>query len=161
MINKIKSNSREIITMLILLFFISCDKPKNNAEEKIFRYVKSYQYHEKDVTDFSFLSKYKNLEILDLTGTSVEDLSFLKHITKLKFLILIDTKVKSLDSIKHLENLEELHLKGTNVKDLSPLKKLKKLNIDGQFAKTIIDNSLSFQNIDIESLRIHDYECFF
>jgi len=135
-----------IFIMLILIF--SCNKYEddlikdNIAENIILNKVKIYQYHKKDVTDFSFLSKYKNLRALDLSGTNVKDISFLKELTKINTLLLINTKVKDITPVKYLTKLHQLFINRTLVKDLTPLKNLKELSIIKTDNKDIISAGL-------------------
>ena len=79
----------KIIIILLVLTITSCSQ--NNEVQKVYNNnIKTYQYHDKDITDFSFLSRYNNLEALDLSGTNVKDLSFLKKLKRLKTLVLIN-----------------------------------------------------------------------
>jgi Leucine-rich repeat (LRR) protein len=100
------------IILLITILVFSCNKEnlKPFCKDSLSQDGKIFQCHNNKVKDFSFLTKdkYKNLEALDLTGTSVNNLSFLKSLPNLKALLLINTKIKDITNIKYLLNLEEL-----------------------------------------------------
>ena len=150
----------KLITILLLIISLfSCNKenPKSFCKDSLSKDGKVFQCHDKRVKDFSFLSKdkYKNLEALDLTSTSVKNLSFLKSLPNLKALLLIDTKIKDITNIKYLLNLEELYLSRTEVKEISSLRELNKLNmlhIDNTKVKTI--ENLSLKQLDIRNTAI-------
>jgi len=146
-----------IIIFLIFFIFLSC------KEEKIFYNVRTYQYHEKDITDFSFLSKYKELRVLDLSNTNIKSLSFLKDLTELRVLILNNTNIKSIREIKYLKKLEKLYLDTKKIKDKTPLiefnKRIKKMGmfncstiIDEDCGEEELTNIFSFKDKDITFL---------
>lgn len=73
------------------------------------------------VSDLSPLEKLKNLEYLDVSGTQVVDLEPVASLRNLKFLNLTDTKVCNIHGLEKLRKLSELDLVGTNIRSLEPL----------------------------------------
>ena len=133
-----------VIYILFILFIfyidISCSTKKD--ENLCPRYLidtTSYQCHNPKAKNFSFLSKYKNIKILDLTGTYVESLSFLNSLKKIEILI-VDSSTINQENIK---------------KELLGYKNLKIINSDKSLPdiiKQYLDFSFSFIKKDIEDL---------
>ena len=110
----------KILLVVIFLFVIlSCSK--SNAEQAIYDNIRTYQYHEKDIKDFSFLSKYKNLELIDLSETLVNDLSFTKKLPKLKKIILenVTDDYKKIKYFMNIIKLNKIKIYGVNNFDFS------------------------------------------
>ena len=120
-----------IILILVSLVLFSCSKTKssksvklNIAEQKLYDDIREYQYHEKDVKDFSFLTKYKNLEALDLSGTNVKDISFIKDLKKLRILILENTSIELEEVNKYVKEFDSdfgkafIYKKETNTRQI-------------------------------------------
>lgn len=81
------------------------------------------------LTNISDLKYFKNLEVLDLGGTSLKDISVLSGLTKLKELYLNETKVTDISALSKLTNLKELDLSETSVSNVSALSGLTKLEV--------------------------------
>ncbi len=85
--------------------------------------------------DLSDLSKFKNLETLDLNMSSAKDISVLSEVTGLKTLSLSDTSVSDISALSGLTELEELYLSGNSISDesigtVTELPNLKRLSFD-------------------------------
>ncbi|KAL0228208.1 hypothetical protein RCL1_004351 [Eukaryota sp. TZLM3-RCL] len=96
--------------------------------------LKSLNLPRKKVENISEISKFPNLETLDLSNVKlpgnykITDISFLFSCIKLKSLSLEGSEVTDLSPLSLLVDLESLSLKGTKVLDLWPLKDLTTLS---------------------------------
>ncbi|KAL0217371.1 hypothetical protein RCL1_007952 [Eukaryota sp. TZLM3-RCL] len=97
--------------------------------------LRSLNLSERLVKNICVLSKFTNLETLDLSNVKIAednkpitDISFLSAFTKLRSLTLDGSKVTDLSPLSVLVELENLSLKNTIVFDLWPLKDLAKLS---------------------------------
>ncbi|KAL0224641.1 hypothetical protein RCL1_002553 [Eukaryota sp. TZLM3-RCL] len=95
--------------------------------------LKSLNLSHKRVENISEISKFTNLETLDLSnvtldGNRITDISFLSSCFKLKSLTLDDSDIIDLSPLSLLVELESLSLKNATVFDLWPLKYLRKLS---------------------------------
>jgi internalin A len=75
------------------------------------------------------LSKFRNIEKLDASGTSIKDLEFLKGMQRLKILDISKTAITSLAGLERLSMLEELNCSGLKLTNISPLEGLTNLMI--------------------------------
>ena len=78
-------------------------------------------YYQNGITDISFLRELKNLEILELSGTSISDVSALAELKNLETLYLYNTDISDVSPLSGLTNLQTLELQNTAVSDLAPL----------------------------------------
>ncbi|KAL0217224.1 hypothetical protein RCL1_007707 [Eukaryota sp. TZLM3-RCL] len=96
--------------------------------------IKSLILTDKCVEDISEISKFTNLETLDLSNVrlpnrnKLTDISFLSSCLKLKSLFLDESDVTHLSPLSSMTDLLRLRLCNTQVHDLSPLKELSKLS---------------------------------
>jgi len=74
-------------------------------------YVPPWRY-EKRIIDIRGLEKLPKLEILDLSGTSIQSVDSLGYIKNLKALSVSYTDISDLEPIEKLTNLQELNLTG-------------------------------------------------
>lgn len=88
------------------------------------------------------LSQFKELEILDISGTNISDLSGLKNVPNLVELDCSNSEmIEDLSPLENMRRLEILNCYNTSVANLDPIKylSLKQLNVGLSF---IADNSL-------------------
>ncbi|KAL0216991.1 hypothetical protein RCL1_007474 [Eukaryota sp. TZLM3-RCL] len=96
--------------------------------------IKSLMLSEKLVEGIVEISKFTNLETLDLSYVTlpnkykISDISFLSPCLKLKSLYLDESDVTDLSPLSSMTDLLRLRLCNTQVHDLSPLKELSKLS---------------------------------
>ena len=79
------------------------------------------------VSDLSFLTQLKSLEIINCNETPVIDLSPLFDLPKIREIYCQNTAVSDLSSLTQLKSLEIVNFGETKVSDLSPLSDLTKL----------------------------------
>lgn len=116
------------------LYLIHCREVNNlNALSKLTNLTTLDLSYNKNIVDFSILSKLNNLIALILIGTNINnnDLLLISKITELRKLNLaycrgindLNALSKLINSISKLTNLEELNLHFNQIKDISALKK--------------------------------------
>ncbi len=149
---------REVVAAIL-------SKKLNNLNNDDFLKVTALHLNGKRLSDIKLLAKFRNLEVLDLSGINfptikipkwkvvlgkwgiinlpkipVYDLSPLKKLSNLRILILSTTPVNNIEPLATLTNLKTLKINGTDVYDLEPIKVL--LNIE----------SLDLSNTQISTL---------
>lgn len=82
-----------------------------------------------DISDLSTITNFKVLQSLDLRNTKINDISALSKLRKLESLYISNTQVTDLTPLKKLTNLTLLSIDGLAVTDFTPIKALKKLTI--------------------------------
>jgi hypothetical protein len=85
--------------------------------------ARSWQKKPDELTD----EDYREIIVLDLSGSEISDLEPMKGLRSLQSLHLRRTQVSNLEPIKGLSSLERLDLGGTEVSDLEPIKGLSSL----------------------------------
>lgn len=127
-------------------------------DESVYKHIENFlQKTELDVSlnpeiiDLTPLSKMRNLEELNISGTGVNDLSPIRTLTNLKslkcemtginslspliyctnieVLMINDTQIEDLTPAENFTNLEELYCFNTNISDISPLSSLINLKV--------------------------------
>ena len=87
----------------------------------------------KNIKDFTLISKFERLEIIDISNTNISDISFLEKNKKIKELYLnYCEKIIEFKHISKLKRLETLKVSDTNISDISFLEEnqnLKKLEM--------------------------------
>ncbi|SDQ04792.1 leucine-rich repeat domain-containing protein [Flagellimonas zhangzhouensis] len=73
------------------------------------------------LTDFSALSKMKNLRVLEISDTAIENLDLLNGLTNLADLDISRTKVADISQLKNCSNLGAINISQTEIEDISPL----------------------------------------
>ncbi|MFC2145968.1 COR domain-containing protein [Acidobacteriota bacterium] len=73
------------------------------------------------------LTKFQQLEQLDLYKTQISDVSSLKELKWLTMLVLESNQISDISSIKELKELTELNLGNNQISDIACLKELKRL----------------------------------
>ena len=155
------SISHNIFLIFVVLLLSSCNNKSNLCPNGMSKNKKIFQCYNKKTKDFSFLSKYKQLEAIDLTGSGVKNINFVKNLENLKILILINTNVEDISALKNNKKLEELYLSNTLVKELSPLSKLtnlKILHIENTDIKINILKTLNLKQLSLENLFADEYD---
>jgi len=91
--------------------------------------LKSLTVHSVASNDFSFLSKLKSLEKLDISGIALsdDDLALIGSSTTLTDLSLTDCNLSSITPLAGLHNLVRLDLSGNSVRDLTALTNMHQL----------------------------------
>ena len=89
--------------------------------------------------DLTPLRGLTNLEILDLSHTSVCNLEAIKDLINLCKIQLLYSNVSDLEPLRGLTNLEELSFFGTNISNIEPLKDLKNLHRLDLPCKNVLD----------------------
>jgi len=79
------------------------------------------------IQDLSLLNRAPNLELLDISGTSIVDISGVSE--KLETLKANDTPLSDVSPLRRLGRLRELDLSGTKVQDISSLANLAHLTV--------------------------------
>ena len=80
------------------------------------------------IEDFTLISKFERLEILNVGETRISDISFLEENKNIKELSLYDCKrINDFKSISKLENIKILDIGKTNIFDISFLEKNKNI----------------------------------
>lgn len=80
------------------------------------------------IRDFSPLTKFTALELLNLRGNQIKDITFLTGLTNLRWLFLSNNQISDVSPLSELVNLEELHLAGNPIKNRKPLLELLRKN---------------------------------
>lgn len=89
---------------------------------KYCRDVKNLDLGHNFITDISFISEMKNLEVCIIGLNSWSDLSPIANCTKIHYLEISDTQLDSLEALRGLKNLKNLNAANNrNLSDLSPL----------------------------------------
>jgi internalin A len=78
--------------------------------------LKELYLNKTSISDFSLLSRFKNLEYLGLDDTQIGDLSDLKELKKIKWLYVGKTSIHDFSLLKRLNNLERLGLNDTQIR---------------------------------------------
>ena len=100
-----------------------------------------------DISDFSFLSECRQLEILRICYSDTTDFSFLKSCKKIVDIDLQESQIKDADDLKSLKNLETICIYDTPLsKDETEVESLCKAFPN---AKIFISED-KVQNIDIK-----------
>lgn len=112
-------------------------------------------------------SNWQELEILDLSFSSVERLNPIFHTNSLKILNISNTQIDSLNPIRNHERLEELNISFSNIQKTGLIERfpnLKKLNISGLQIENLnfLKNNaaleeLNLSHTNISELKILDY----
>ncbi len=82
-----------------------------------------------DLDDLEPLSQFRELRILNLSGTAVYDLSPLRNLTHLEVLTCANSQVRSLEPLRYATELKELYLSHTKVTQLQPITRFSQLRI--------------------------------
>ena len=82
-----------------------------------------------DLDDLEPLSQFRDLRILNLSGTAVYDLSPLRNLTHLEVLNCTNSQVRSLEPLRYATELKELYLSHTKVTQLQPVSRFSQLRI--------------------------------
>lgn len=99
-----------------------------------FCYYLEEDYKQYGKTDFAFLQKLPELEVICITGNRLQDVSVLANLHKVKHLVLEDNPVKTIAPLKDMQSLEQLELEFcglTCLEDLSEFRALKILFLEG------------------------------
>lgn len=89
---------------------------------KYCRDVKNLDLGHNFITDISFISEMKDLEVCIIALNSWTDLSPIASCTKIRYLEIADTRLDSLEALRNLKNLKDLNAgNNRNLSDISPL----------------------------------------
>lgn len=159
----------EVISIIDTVMITKNDSTVS-LDENIFKHIENFlQSTELDVSlnpeiiDLTPLSKLRDLEDLNISGTGVNDLSPIRTLTNLKslkcemtgintlaplvyctnieVLMINDTQIEDLSTVVNFEKLEELYCFNTNIVDLTPIDGLENI-------KVIWANDTKIENID-------------
>lgn len=72
------------------------------------------------VVDADFLSRFPNMEVLDLSGNRLTALEGLEHLPRLRRLTLSGNQLSTVEGLEHLGQLVELDLSGNDLSELPP-----------------------------------------
>ncbi|KAL0220260.1 hypothetical protein RCL1_000115 [Eukaryota sp. TZLM3-RCL] len=147
------TNSSEIKTLVISFEHgFDLDFSYCNGTVDLFLYshclrLKSLNLSRKIVENFSEISKFTNLETLDLSNVKlpgnnqITDISFLSSCIKLKSLFFDGSKVTDLSplSLASFKNLVNLSLANNNITDITPLSSLLKLERLSLYNTNVLD----------------------
>ncbi len=109
-----------------------------------------------NLSDLSFLSGLKSVEILKLRGNQISNLRPLQELNNLRKLYLSDNQIKEIEPLLTLKNLEILDISGNEIKELEiegGFERLRELTIRGKIER------ISFRErrkIGLKSLIISD-----
>lgn len=81
--------------------------------------LRTLDISKQDISDISFLSNFKLLEALNISGTQIKDLSPIKDLTNLRELDISATKVDTLLHLQNLTKLEKLDVSGLKIYSLA------------------------------------------
>jgi internalin A len=81
-----------------------------------------------NITDWSFLSYFENLELLDLSGESFCDASFLNGLSNLKYLNISGNNLSNIEHLKKLTSLEYLNIGSNKIKNIEVVCDLPSIN---------------------------------
>jgi len=107
-------------------------------------------------SDISSVANFKNLEALDLRGTSVVDLKPILKLKRLKKLLLTNTPTSDLNQINSIENLSELYIGQSKVSNLDGITALKQLHTLSLTGTSIKDISVLAQLDSLRDLTLWD-----
>lgn len=88
--------------------------------------------------DWGFLSRFEELECLEMWNYGIRDISFVRSMRKLKRLILSGNQIADISPLADLTDLELLYIDNNRISDISPLSNLRKIRHLG-----LIGNSIS------------------
>ncbi|MCF6256387.1 MAG: NACHT domain-containing protein [Gammaproteobacteria bacterium] len=106
------------------------------------------------IRDISLITKFTDLEYVNLSGTKVEDLSPLNSLKNLTKLSLANTPVLRLDSLSKNTDIQFLDISRTKINDISPLSKLVNLRTLNATDSEVKDLSPLSVTINLESLKL-------
>ena len=73
------------------------------------------------------LDKFKKLELLNISKTTIHDLTPIRNLSKLEFLDCSESDVSDISALRYCENLRDLNLNSTAVQDISVIAEFEKL----------------------------------
>jgi hypothetical protein len=94
----------------------------NIFEHFYFKELKSVIAFQNSISDISPLSKYVNLDHLDLEGNDIRDLGQLKSLVNLTFLSLRNNEILTIEELKGLSKLKHLKISKNLVKNIDPIR---------------------------------------
>ncbi len=115
--------------------------------------------HNRNLQTLEPLSQLVDLQVLNLSGTSVTDLSPLRNLTGLLDLNLSNTGIHDVTPLKYSDNLVKFNLNNTLVSELSVLERMSKLeNLELRSTNvtdfTPLGNATSLKYLDIKNTKI-------
>jgi len=116
---------------------------------------------DKNITDFSALSRLTALKQLDLSGTSISNLDVLRNLIQLEVLNLDNTPVLVIPFFNFLHKLNTLYINNTgisNLEFLSALPSLHKLYCSGTLITNLspVEGLKFLEDLNCSSTAIHD-----
>ncbi|ANQ48265.1 leucine-rich repeat domain-containing protein [Flammeovirga sp. MY04] len=146
------------VTSIIDSIMVTKNDSTLPLNENIFNHIEHFlQKKELDISlnpeivTLAPLSKMRNLEDLNISGTGVNDLSPIRtltnlkslrcemtginsldplvYCTNLKVLMINDTQIEDITVVENFDQLKELYIFNTNISDLTPLTDLEELNV--------------------------------
>ncbi len=99
-----------------------------------FCYSLEEDYKQYGKSDFTFLKRLPELEVICITGNRLADVSVLSNLQKVNHLVLEDNPITTIAPLKNMRSLKQLELEYcglTQLEDLGEFKALKTLFLEG------------------------------
>ena len=113
------------------------------------------------IIDISPLSQFRELRVLNISGTSVFDLTPLRNLTYLEVLDCSSSRVSNLEPLRYTTEIKELNLANSKITQLEPLTRfthLRILNLAGTLVMDIqpLSRVSSLRDLDLTKTLIKD-----